>query len=136
MSKYTSNDADIMKMNKAEREDYENFMRNYDVEKYQEINKGVDLLMNPKKVRLDNLDHVLKIFYVILLVILLIVSILYILYVLWSIKTGKNVSNPTIWVYVIGCGLFSVVITLILVFFNIFYLYIKSSIDYLNVMFG
>lgn len=128
MAKYTLNDKDILKLNNNEKEDYNSFLMKYDLDKYQKINQGINLLINYKNINLLNVEHIIQLLFLIPIVIILILVIINIFISVVQYKLNYFSYNPTHNKYLLGSCLLIIFLLFLLFVFNYIYELLKTII--------
>lgn len=115
MAKYTANDPDILKLDKDEREDYNIFLSQYDVDKYQDIK---NLIMNPKSIKLYRIEQIIQLLLLIPILVIIFLIIGNIIIIAIQYKLHYFHKNPTNNKYLIGCGLLIILLIILLLCFQ------------------
>ena len=127
MAKYTKNDIDVKKMGENERQDFDAFLLNFNVDNYQQINKGIDIVTN-KKSKFKNIQTIIDCLFYIPIVICVVLAILYAISMFIYFRTGKSKMNPNTLKYIFSCGLLAIVLTIVVIVVYVLYSFIVDKI--------
>jgi len=120
MAKYTAKDADIKKLTESQKQDYNSFLLNYDVDSFQQANQGIDVITK-KNSKYATMQGVINLLFLVPITIAIIVIVLYCIAFGIYVYNGKVVMNPKISFFIATCGLFVIFLVILGVIIYVLY---------------
>lgn len=112
----------------SEKQDFESFLLKYDLFAYEEVNSGINLLINYKNISFTNLDHIIQLVFLLPVLLILFLSVIAIIVAAIQYWRGYFAINPTNTKFIRACATLIIVLIGILAIFNYVYDYIKREI--------